>query len=134
MKHHSPAAYAQAFIRSQKSKLDREKETLYSRLIAMMRANDDEKKIPATLRAILRLLAEEKANQRVRVVTSIESSAQEKLALQKQFLSLRDISRRETDFTFKWEVRPEILGGLVVEQGTRLYQMSLRHLLKGFER
>lgn len=124
MKHHSPTNYAQAFIRAQHGKLDKEKEALFNRLIAMMRDNDDEKKIKATLRTIHHLLSDEKNRSAVRVVTSIALNAHEKSTLQKQFPA----------DTHAWEINPEILGGMVVEQGTRLYQMSLRHLLKGFER
>ncbi len=124
MSHHSPAAYAQAFIRAQKDKFDKEKEVLFDRLVAMMRSNDDEKKFFAILRIILRLLSEGKNQGSIRVVTSYEISAQEKSNFEKHFAS----------HTYKWEVNPEILGGMVVERGTRLYQMSLRHFLKGFER
>ncbi len=121
---YSPAAYAQAFVRAQQGTLDKEKEILLDRLVAMMRAHDDEKKLPSTLRAILRLLSEEKNRQTVRVVTAVGMSAHEKSNFEKQFPAS----------AYEWEVNPQILGGMVVEQGTRLYQMSVRHLLKGFER
>lgn len=133
MAHASVTNYAQAFIRAQRGKLDKEKQALLDRLLAMMKENGDEKKILITLRSILKLLSHEE-KKTARIVTAVQLSARQKETIEKQFLSLRDIFRRETDYTFEWEVNPAILGGFMVEQGTRLYQMTVRHLLKGFER
>ena len=88
-----------------------------------MKENGDEKKIHATLQSILKSLSAEEDRKTVRVVSAIKLSAAQKEKLEKQF----------SGDSHAWEVNPAILGGIMVEQGTRLYQMTVRHLLKGFE-
>ncbi|MBI2463119.1 MAG: F0F1 ATP synthase subunit delta [Candidatus Spechtbacteria bacterium] len=118
---YSPRFYAKALVASLKEVSPKEQGAIIKRFAKMLEQQKALGLAKQIYAAVETELAEEKKKNTARIVTVTSLSESEKKKMKEQFPA------KEYEFT----TNSELIGGLVVQHGTRLYQATLRKILEG---
>jgi tRNA pseudouridine-54 N-methylase len=116
--------YVQAFLRALQEKPPGEHAKILQRLKETARTNGDERVLSSVLRQALRELQRLAQEDTTRIVSGLPMDEREKNTLRKQFPARKHI----------FETSSAILGGIVVQKGTRLYHSTFAHAIKMFSK
>lgn len=112
--------YIQGLARALHGKSEKEQENILRRLNVVLQKNGDTPLHKEVLRGASTIFAFRQNEARARIVSAIVPTEKEKQMLKKV------IPAEEYEF----EINKNILGGLVIQQGTKLYLNTLYHAIR----
>ena len=115
--------YIKALTNALREKSDRESERIWENMKKVLRTNGDERLTPAILRGALQYVRREKNQRTARIVSAALPTEKEKGVIKNSFPA--------EEYVF--EINKNIIGGMVIQKGTRLYNATVRHALKQLE-
>lgn len=108
--------YARALLRALEGKSEKQSNEIIARFAKLLKKRRHTGITSSVLKQITRMRERENAKKTVRVVSAIPISEKLRSELRKRFAGT----------AHAFSVNPALLGGLVVQNGTRLYQNTLK--------
>lgn len=118
-------SYVKALVKTLEEKSEgKEAERVLKRIEEFMHINGDEQFLSAVFNGTLAYLKRQKAANTARIVSAVSPDEKEKQTIRNSFPAKE----------YVFEVNKNILGGLVMQKGTKLYNYTLRNTLERITR